>query len=169
MYVVPHPLNDRRERRTRREYSAYPRRPQSRDVNVWNDATAEDDDVVGAPPPQLIDDGRKKGVVRSAHDRQPDRIHVLLNGGIRNHFGGLMQPRIDNLQARVAQRPRNHLCATVVTVEPRLRNEDAGHAGRLRSGRHASPILVRIAVGIRVLAIGAVVIVVIVVVLRKLG
>ena len=53
-----------------------------------------------------------------------DRIDVFLHGSLRNHLGGLMQSRVNNFEAAVAQRTRDDLRAAVVPVEARLRYQN---------------------------------------------
>src|SRR5690606_80284 len=71
-------------------------------------------------------------------------VHVLLHGGARDHLGRLVQPRVDYFEAGIAERAGDHLCATVVAVEARLRNQHTnlsfGHGlpfGRERARRAA--------------------------------
>jgi hypothetical protein len=39
--------------------------------------------------------------VRAGEDRDPDRVGVLLDGGLDDLLGGLMQAGVDNLHARI--------------------------------------------------------------------
>src|SRR2546430_15332841 len=44
-------------------------------------------------------------------------VRILLDRGRDDLLGGLVEPRVDHLEARVAQRPRDDLGPAVVTVE----------------------------------------------------
>src|SRR6185369_6634498 len=50
---------------------------------------------------------------------------VLLDRGLGDHLGGLVEAGVDHLEAGVTERARYHLRAAVVPVEPGLRDEDA--------------------------------------------
>src|SRR6185369_6695724 len=93
------------------------------DVVVGDDAAAEDDDVARAFGAQRVEDGGEKRVVRAAHDRKTHGVDVLLDGGVGDHVGRLVKTRVDDLEAGVAKGARDDLRASVVTVEPRLRNQ----------------------------------------------
>ena len=58
-------------------------------------------------------------------DRKTDRVGVLLNHGLDDLLRRLVEPRVDDIHAGVAQRPSNDLGAAVVAVEARLRDDDA--------------------------------------------
>ena len=65
----------------------------------------------------------------------PDRIdrpiasRVLLDRGLDDLLRRLVQPGVDDLHAGVAQRPRDDLGTTVVTVEPGLGDDHPDRAG----------------------------------------
>jgi hypothetical protein len=40
-------------------------------------------------------------------------------------LGRLVQPRVDHLEASVAERPCDHLCAAIMAIEARFANHDA--------------------------------------------
>ena len=63
--------------------------------------------------------------VMCAPDRidRPDDVDVLLERRRGDHLGRLAQARVDDLEALVAQAPREHLGAAVVAVEAGLRDE----------------------------------------------
>src|SRR6185503_17633993 len=54
---------------------------------------------------------------------------VLLQRGLGDHVGRLVQPRVDHLHAVVAQDGGDGLRAAVVTVEAGLADQDADLAG----------------------------------------
>ena len=105
--------------------AATPMRLQRRGVLVGNDAAAEHDDVVGAARLQRVEHRREMRHVRPRHHRQPDRVDRLLLGRRRDHLGRLVQAAVDDLVTGVGQRARHDLGATVVPVEPSLRDQDA--------------------------------------------
>ena len=100
-------------------------------------AASEHDDVVGTPLPQLRHDLREQRHVRAGVARQPHRVGVLLDRGLRDLLRRLVQPRVDHLEAGVTQGARDDLGPAVVAVEPRLRHHDAicaGHPGESSDG-----------------------------------
>ena len=50
--------------------------------------------------------------------REPDRVGVLLDRGLGDLLGRLVQARVDDLEPGVAQGARDHLGPAVVPVEP---------------------------------------------------
>ena len=60
---------------------------------------------------------------------EPDHVGVLLLGRGHDAVGGLAQPQVDDLHARVAQHPGHHFDAAVVAVEAELGQQ--GPDGRL--------------------------------------
>jgi hypothetical protein len=90
------------------------------------------------PPPNTI----TSPAPFAAHDRQAHPIDVLLDGGIRDHLGRLMEPRVDHLEPGVPQGSRDDLGPPVVPVETGLGHENADFAGVFRWLRHRSDFLV---------------------------
>ena len=82
--------------------------------------------------------------------RQADRVGVLLQHGLGDLLGRLVEPGVDHLEPVVAQRPRDRLRTAVVPVEPRLGHDDAVrplhevwtlcHAGRAQPTNSTAPI-----------------------------
>ena len=102
---------------------------------VGDDPAAEDDDVRGVALLEQADDLREQGHVRAAQEADADPVDVLLDGGLDDHRRGLVQPGVDHLDARVPERPGDHLDAAVVPVEADLGGEDPDLAsGRRRGG-----------------------------------
>jgi hypothetical protein len=95
------------------------------DVVLGDDPAAEDQHVVGAVALEGGHDGGEERVVRPRHDREPDRVGVFLHGGGGDHVGRLVEARVDDLEAGVAQGTRDDLGAAVVAVEAGLGDEDA--------------------------------------------
>ena len=60
----------------------------------------------------------------AGEDRQTDGPHVLLHGRGDDLLRRLAKAGVDHLEARVAQRSRDHLGATVVAVQPGLGDEN---------------------------------------------
>ena len=81
---------------------------------------AEQRDVVRAPLLQELQDPPEQIVVGAGEHGEADGVHVLLHRGGHDLLGGLVQPGVDHLEARVAQGPRDDLRAAVVPVEPGL-------------------------------------------------
>jgi hypothetical protein len=54
-----------------------------------------------------------------------DQVGVLLDGGLHDLLGGLVQPGVDDLVTGVAEGPRHDLGAPVVPVQSRLAHDDA--------------------------------------------
>ena len=82
---------------------------------------------------QLLHDPREQRHVGARWQRQPDRVGVLLDRGLGDLLGRLVQARVDDLEPGVAQRPGDHLGPAVVPVETGLRDDDPMFAGQLRA------------------------------------
>src|SRR5262249_11992968 len=92
-------------------------------------------DVAGALLGQELENALEEIVVGAGEDREPDGVGVLLDRGGDDLLGRLVQPRVDHLEAGIAQRPRHDLGAAIVAVESRL-----GAAAATRPpGHHAPP------------------------------
>ena len=98
---------------------------QLRDIGVRDDAAAEHHHVVGATLAEQVDGTAEQRHVRAGQHGQSDRVGVLLDGGLHDLLGRLVQPGVDDFHAGVAQRPRDHLGAPVVAVQARLGDDDA--------------------------------------------
>ena len=80
--------------------------------------------------------------MRARQHREAERVGVLLDDGRDDLLGRLVQARVDDLEARVAQRPGDHLRAPVVAVEARFADDDAVgavHGAEHRAGAPDSP------------------------------
>ena len=71
--------------------------------------------------------------VRAGKDRQADDVDVLLHGFGDDLLRCALEPRVDDLEARVAQRLHHDLGTAIVAVEARLGDEHF-HAG-VNAGR----------------------------------
>ena len=105
-----------------------PLRPERVHVFGGNDAAAGHQHV--GPPhgvEQLADPGEERHV-GAGENREPDHVDVLLHRRGGDHLGRLVQPGVDDLHSRVAERRGDDLRAPVVAVEPRLGDEHPDRA-----------------------------------------
>ena len=77
-------------------------------------------DVVAALLLQAVDHPGKQRHVRARHDGQADGVDVLLDAGLDDLVGGLVQARVDDLETRVAQGAGDDFGAPVVAVQAGL-------------------------------------------------
>lgn len=68
-----------------------------------DDPASEHEDVVGTRLPQQLDDTGEQRHVSSGEEREPDRVGVLLDDRFGDLLGRLVKPRVDHLEAGVAQ------------------------------------------------------------------
>ena len=101
------------------------------DVLVGDDAAAEDGDVAAARARAARRMTAGKSVM-CAPERieRPIGVDVLLDRGLGDHLGRLVQAGVDHLEAGVAERARDDLGAAVVAVEPGLGDQDAERPAR---------------------------------------
>src|SRR5580704_3347050 len=125
LHVLAHPLHDILGRSARRKDLLDPKCLELARILVGDDAAAEDRNVARAALGQQANDLRKQRHVSARQNAQADRIDVLLHRRLRDHLGRLMQSRIDHFEAAVAQCARDDLRAAIVTVEARLRHQNA--------------------------------------------
>src|SRR5580765_2486521 len=123
--VLSDEANDVLGRGARGEQLLHAERLEGPDVVGGNDAAAEHRDVVGPLLAQQLEHPGEQIVVGPREHGEPDGVGVLLNGGGDDLLGGLMQARVDHLEARVPERPRDDLGAAIVAVEPRLGHHHA--------------------------------------------
>jgi hypothetical protein len=74
--------------------------------------------------------------VSAGEDREPDGVRVLLDRGLGDLLGGLVQARVDHLHAGIAQCAGDDLRSAVVAVQSGLGDDDPDFSGGL--GRHYS-------------------------------
>ena len=74
--------------------------------------------------PEPVEDPRHERHVRAGEDRDADGVRVLLDRGLDDLLGRLVQPGVDDLHARVAERAGDDLRAAVVAVETGLCDHD---------------------------------------------
>src|SRR5512141_817993 len=134
-----HVVDDLLDRGPRREHPVDPLFHELRDVVVRDDPAAEEHHVAHLLLAEELDDPRKQVVVRPGEDRQADTVDVLLRRRAHDHFGRLVQTRVDDLHTGVAKGARDDLRPPVVTVEPRFPDEDTDFPDRFLRGcrRHA--------------------------------
>src|SRR5438105_3193683 len=65
-----------------------------------------------------------------------DDVDIFLDGGFHDFFGRAVQPGVDDVHARVAQRSRDNLYAPIMAVEADLGHHDAD---ALLEGFHCRP------------------------------
>jgi len=78
--------------------------------------------------------------VRAGEDREPDGVGILLNGGLGDLLGRLVQARVDHLHTGIAQGAGDDLRAAVVTVQSGFGDDDpdfSGCVGWHYSGMHS--------------------------------
>ena len=92
---------------------------------VGDGAAEDDEDVLGFVLAEQRDDAGDDDVVRAGEDAEADAVHVLLNGGVDDHLGGLAEAGVDDLHASVAEGAGDDLGAAVVAVEAGLGDQDA--------------------------------------------
>ena len=63
--------------------------------------------------------------VRPGKDRKPHRVHVLLQGSLGHHLGGLAQTGVDHLHAGIPQGARHHFGAAVVPIQAGFGDQDS--------------------------------------------
>src|SRR5262249_39238000 len=89
--------------------------------------------------PKRVDHAAGQQEMGSRQDRETDDVDVFLDRLGHDLVGRSLQPGINDLEARVAQRVGHHLGATIVAVEPGLRDEDL-HAGRNAGSQRGFPV-----------------------------
>src|SRR5690349_1204281 len=131
--LAAQPLDDLGRWSARGEYLLDALGLQLRDVLAGDDAAPEDEDVAGALLAKQLHHARKQGHVRTRVAGEADRVGVLLDHGLRDLLGRLVQTRVDDLEPRVAEGARDDLRAPVVPVQSGLRDDDPerlGHAAQ---------------------------------------
>src|SRR3954451_5745826 len=121
-------LDDLLGRRTGREHLGDPELLELRDVLVGDRPAHGDHHVPGVLLAQELDDPRHQRHVRAGQDRQPDGVGVLLQDGLHDLLGRLVQARVDDLHAGIPERAGDDLRAAVMTVEPGFGHDHANLA-----------------------------------------
>ena len=63
--------------------------------------------------------------MRTAEDRNPYSINILLQSCCRNHLRRLPEPGIDHFHSGIAECTSDDLCSAVMSIEPRFSYEDS--------------------------------------------
>src|SRR5258705_4437266 len=132
--VVPDEAHDLLGRRARSEELLHAQGLEGPDVLRGNDAPAEHRDVLRALLFEQLEHALDQVVGGAREPAEPDRVGVLLHGGAHDLPRGVVQPRVDGLEARVPEGARHDLGASIVPVEPRL-----GHHHSDLPLRHVAP------------------------------
>src|SRR5262249_24063953 len=98
---------------------------QPRNVDIRDDPAHHHEHVVEPFLFEELHHTRADVHVGPGQNREPDRISVLLQRRRDNLLGRLTKAGVDDFPARVAQRACDHLGATVMAIESRLRDNDA--------------------------------------------
>ena len=104
-------------------------------VGLGDDATRHHQHVACAGVAQCGDELRQQRRMGTREDRAADDVDILFDRSGDDGIHAAAQPCVDHLEAFVAQAPRQHLGAAIVSVEARLGDE---HANRRRSLSHAA-------------------------------
>ena len=77
--------------------------------------------------------------MRAGQEREPDAVRILLEDGLGDLFGRLVQPGVDDLEPVVPEGTGDGLGAAIVAVQARLGNDDAVRSAstKLRTLRNA--------------------------------
>src|SRR5262245_35301485 len=116
--------HDLGQRRTHRKHPRHAQRQQRLDVARRDDAADDHADPVGALGPQPLQHPRGQRQMRTGQDRQPDHVHVLLDGLGHDLLGGPLESGVHHLDTGVTQGVGDHLGAAVVAVEAGLGDQD---------------------------------------------
>src|ERR1700754_3061367 len=127
-------VDDRLRGRARGEDLGDPELLQLRDVLIGDRPPDGDDDVARVLLAQQLDHARDERHVRAGEDREPDGVGVLLQHGLDDLLGRLVQARVDHLHAGVAECAGDDLRPAVVAVEAGLGPDDADLSGRSGHG-----------------------------------
>src|SRR6185369_2378328 len=115
--VRTNPVDDVLGARSGREDFLDPERLELGDVLLRHDAAAEDRNVAHALFLHQRKNAREQCHVRARKNGQAHAVDVFLDGGLGDHLRRLVETRIDDLEAGIAQRARDDLRAAVVAVE----------------------------------------------------
>ncbi|MFM2138357.1 MAG: hypothetical protein RJA57_664 [Bacteroidota bacterium] len=97
---------------------AYTQQRERFDIFIGDD-TAAGEQYIGQPLfLHQADHFGEYGHVGSAEYTDPDRVHILLQGGIHHHLRSLPQTRVDHLHPRIAQGRGDHFRPAIMSVEP---------------------------------------------------
>src|SRR5438067_857408 len=129
-------LHDLRQRRAHREHAAYAERSERVEIARRDDPADDDADVVRALRAQAVEHASRERHVGTGENREPDHVHVLLHRLRDDLLGRALEPRVDHLEAGVAQRLHDDLGAAVVPVEAGLCDQDFHARSTVKAGRY---------------------------------
>src|SRR5919106_1604269 len=89
-----------------------------------NDAASGDQDVAAARVGEELFHAREQRHVGARENGEPHDIHVFLDRRLGDHFGRLVQARVHDFHAGIAQRRRHDLGSPVVSIQSGLRHQD---------------------------------------------
>src|SRR5438874_1766143 len=129
-------LHDLGQRRAHREHAAHAERSERVEIARRDDPADDDADVARAPRAQAVEHASRERHVGPGKNREPDHVHVLLHRLRDDLLGRALEPRVDHLEAGVAQRLHDDLGAAVVPVEAGLRDQDFHARSTVKAGRY---------------------------------
>ena len=115
-----HPLDHLIRGSARREDLQDSRALESGDVLLWNDPSAEYDDVASAFLSEQLNHPRQKIIMRTGEDRKGYGVHIFLDGGAHDHLWRLVESRVDHLESGIPEGPSDDLRSSIVSIEPDL-------------------------------------------------
>ena len=106
-------------------------------MSSGDDPAAGHQDVGAAGVDHELPHAGEERHVGAGEDREADDVHVLLDGGRRDHLGRLMQTGVHHFHAGVAERGGDDLRAAIMAVEAGLGDQ---HANRARRSQECPPL-----------------------------
>ena len=104
-------------------------------VAIRNEAADEDRYVRESVLRESLEDPTDQRAMSTRENGDTDRLHIFLKRGFDNFFGCSPQPGVDDLKARVAERPRDHQRTPIVPVEAWFRHQNpVRRVGRRTTG-----------------------------------
>jgi len=95
------------------------------DIGFGNNPTDENGDVVHALFMEELHELGAEGVVGAGEDGETDDVDIFLESRGGDHLRSLAQAGVDDFHAGVAKGAGDNLGAAVVTIQPRLGDQDA--------------------------------------------
>src|SRR5262249_1241084 len=101
---------------------------ETRHIRLRNDAADEDADMPKAGLLQELEDARDERHVSAGQQAEPEPVRILIADGAYHCFRRLPQPGVDDVQAGIAQGPRDGLDTAVVAIKADLGQDNANMA-----------------------------------------
>src|SRR5579863_1214258 len=95
------------------------------DILIGNDSADQYQNVVHLVLLEQVHHPGHDSIVRARKNRQTDDLHIFLQGGAHNHFGGLPQSGVNHFHARIAQGASNYFGPAVMSVKSGLGHQHA--------------------------------------------